>query len=219
MMKINLMLCYILKRIVNFPRDLIFRIEKKDYGYIDKSAVFARPDVCTCPSKIFLYEDTNIYSGSKFIISDAGDGGRFIMKRKSGSAQGLTIITGNHSVQVPINSYMKDNILKRNGDVDKDVVIEEDVWLGANVTILSGVTVGRGSIIGAGSVLRKSIPPYSIVYGNPARVVSFVFTPEEIIEHEKILYKEHERYSYKILLKNYNKYYLKRLSEIADFIK
>ena len=141
------------------------------------------------------------------------------MKRKSGSAEGLTIVTGNHSIEVPINSFMKDNILKRNGDVDRDVVIEEDVWIGANVTILSGVTVGRGAVIGAGSVLRRDVPPYSIVFGNPAKVVSFVFTPEEMIEHEKILYSESERYSYEYLNKNYNKYYLKRLAEIAKFIK
>lgn len=218
-MKANMRLYYLLKRIIDFPRDLLFKIEKNNYGFIDKTAVFARPDVCTCPSKVFLYEDTNIYSGSKFIISPNGNGGRFIMKRKSGSAQGLTIITGNHSIEVPIDKYMKDNILERNGDVDKDVIIEEDVWLGANVTILSGVTVGRGSIIGAGSVIRKNIPPYSIVYGNPAKVISFVFTPEEIIEHEKFLYAENERYEYKTLIKNYNKYYLKRLDEIAEFIK
>ena len=218
-MNVNFTLCYLLKRIINLPQKLLFRLEKKRYGYIAKSAVLAKPDVCTCPSKVFLYEDTNIYTGAKFIISPAGSSGKFIMKRKSGSAEGLTIVTGNHSIEVPINSFMKDNILKRNGDVDRDVVIEEDVWIGANVTILSGVTVGRGAVIGAGSVLRRDVPPYSIVFGNPAKVVSFVFTPEEMIEHEKILYSESERYSYEYLNKNYNKYYLKRLAEIAKFIK
>jgi acetyltransferase-like isoleucine patch superfamily enzyme len=51
------------------------------------------------------------------------------------------------------------------------VVIEDNVWIGLNCIILKGVKIGQGSIIGAGSVIRKSIPPYSIVMGNPAIVV------------------------------------------------
>ena len=51
------------------------------------------------------------------------------------------------------------------------ITIEDDVWIGARVTILPGVRVGRGSIIGAGSVVTKDVPPYSIVGGNPARLI------------------------------------------------
>ena len=73
-------------------------------------------------------------------------------------------------------------------DIEKDVIVEEDARIGANVTILCGVTIGRGSIIGAGSVIRKNTPPYSIVIGNPARVIKFVLSPEDIAEHELNLY-------------------------------
>lgn len=218
-MKIYSVFNYFFRRLINLPQDLLFKIEKQNYGFIDKKTVFERPSVCTCPEKIFLYEETNIYSGSKFIISPVGIGGRFIMKRKSGSAQGLTVITGNHSLDIPIDRFMKDNIIARNGDVDKDVVVEEDVWLGANVTLLAGVTVGRGAIVGAGSVVRKSVPPYAVVVGNPAKVISFVFTPEEIIEREKTLYSEEERYDYKKLARNYKRYYESRIKEINNFLK
>jgi galactoside O-acetyltransferase len=51
------------------------------------------------------------------------------------------------------------------------VVIEDKVWIGYGVSILKGVRVGRGSVIGAGSVVTKDIPAYSLVAGNPARVV------------------------------------------------
>ena len=88
-----------------------------------------------------------------------------------------------------------------------------------NVTLLYGAEIGRGSIIGAGSVVRKKIPPYSIVMGNPAKIVSFVFTPEEILEHERILYKEEERIPFEILKHNYEKYYLSRIKEINSYIR
>lgn len=51
------------------------------------------------------------------------------------------------------------------------IVIEEDVWLGSRVIVLPGVVIGRGSIIGTGTVVTKSVPPYSIVVGNPGKVV------------------------------------------------
>ena len=51
------------------------------------------------------------------------------------------------------------------------ITIEDNVWIGANVIILKGVTIGEGSIIAAGSVVTKSIPPHSLVGGNPAKVI------------------------------------------------
>ena len=51
------------------------------------------------------------------------------------------------------------------------VIIEDDVWIGARAIILPGVIIGKGSVIGAGAVVAKSIPPYSVAVGNPARVV------------------------------------------------
>lgn len=50
------------------------------------------------------------------------------------------------------------------------ITIENNCWLGGNVTVLPGVTIGEGCVIGAGSVVTKSIPPYSLAYGNPCRV-------------------------------------------------
>ena len=75
-------------------------------------------------------------------------------------------------------------------DQDLPVVIEDDVWTGANVTILKGVTIGRGSVIAAGAVVTKSFPPYSIIGGVPAKLIKMRFTPEQIAEHERVLYKK-----------------------------
>jgi len=72
------------------------------------------------------------------------------------------------------------------------IIIEEDVWIGSNVVILSGVRIGRGSVIGAGSIVTKSIPRYSIVGGNPAKVLKKRFSDEVIEVLEKSRWWEKE---------------------------
>jgi acetyltransferase-like isoleucine patch superfamily enzyme len=51
------------------------------------------------------------------------------------------------------------------------IIIEDDCWIGANVVVTSGVTIGKHCVIAAGAVVTKSIPPFSIAVGNPARVI------------------------------------------------
>lgn len=53
----------------------------------------------------------------------------------------------------------------------KPVVIEDNVWIGEYSAVLKGVTIGKGSIVASHSIVTKDVPPYSIVAGNPARVV------------------------------------------------
>jgi acetyltransferase-like isoleucine patch superfamily enzyme len=61
-----------------------------------------------------------------------------------------------------------------------DIIIENDVWIGAKSTIMSGVKIGNGAIIAAGSVVTKDVPPYAIVAGNPAKVVKYRFSEDQI---------------------------------------
>lgn len=101
---------------------------------------------------------------------------------------GVTVRGGNHRfdvVGVPTIAVSDD--MKRHED-DLGVVIEDDVWVGGGATILSGVTIGRGSVIGGAAVVVKDVPPYSVVVGNPARVVKQRFEAKDILEHEKVLY-------------------------------
>jgi virginiamycin A acetyltransferase len=61
-----------------------------------------------------------------------------------------------------------------------DTVIGHDVWIGTRVTILPGARIGSGCIIGAGAVVGGTIPPYSLVAGNPARVIRPRFDAQTI---------------------------------------
>ncbi len=62
--------------------------------------------------------------------------------------------------------------MKDQGGTRSSIKIEDDVWLGVNSTVLAGVTIGKGSIVAAGAVVTKDVPPYAIVAGVPAKVIS-----------------------------------------------
>lgn len=51
------------------------------------------------------------------------------------------------------------------------ITIADEVWIGANVVVTAGVTIGKHSVVAAGSVVTKDVPPYSVVGGNPAKVI------------------------------------------------
>ncbi|NRB82849.1 MAG: acyltransferase [Winogradskyella sp.] len=80
-------------------------------------------------------------------------------------AQGVVISGLNHNykdIYRPIHAQ---------GFTTKPIIIEDESWIGANTVILPGVTIGRHSIVAAGSVVTKDIPKYTLVAGNPAKVL------------------------------------------------
>lgn len=180
---------------------------------VDETVVVRKQD------NLIMDENTNIDAGAYIMNGRA----KLVFKKNSGAAVGLLAITGNHMSIVgknlkQITDKTKDEF-DVNHEMDKDIVVEEDVWIAARVTLLSGSRLGRGCEVGAGSVVRGNIPPYSVVIGNPCKVVGFRFTPEEIIEHEKVQYEEPERLPFELLQKNYEKYFLNRIKDIKQFTK
>ena len=81
----------------------------------------------------------------------------------------VVIVTGNHDY------IQTDKPMRFAGIVKADnLTINYDVWIGANVTICPGVCeIGKGAVIGAGSVVTKSVPPYAVVAGVPAKVIKY----------------------------------------------
>ena len=51
------------------------------------------------------------------------------------------------------------------------ITLEDEVWIGANSVVLAGVTIGKHAVVAAGSVVTKNVPAYSVVVGNPAKVI------------------------------------------------
>jgi virginiamycin A acetyltransferase len=73
-----------------------------------------------------------------------------------------------------------ENTMSVEGTSKGDTIIGNDVWLGYNALILPGVKIGDGAIIGANSVVTKDVEPYTIVGGNPAKLIRKRFTDDVI---------------------------------------
>ena len=130
---------------------------------------------------IFEYcgEHVNIEKGAYF-----GKGDKIRIGNNSGLGENCFIPNGSvvgENVMMGANIY----ILQQNHKFERTdipmcqqgyeqpqpIVIDDDVWIGNNVNILAGRHIAKGSIIGIGSVLTKDFPAYSIVGGNPAKLI------------------------------------------------
>ena len=96
------------------------------------------------------------------------------------------------------DGHPSDPVLRKAGappsiDDVRPIVIEDNVWIGVRSIISPGVTIGEGSVVAAGSVVLSSIPPFSVVAGNPARRIRSLETPaagKSLRANGDILYSE-----------------------------
>lgn len=139
---------------------------------------------------VFESEDGYISIGNHTYIG----GGTFISHSKIEIGDNVTIAWGGFVYDHDSHSL---NFMQRRKDIDdeieciranKNIVLSKnwscvnskpikicnDAWIGMNVTILKGVTIGQGAIVGACSVVTKNVPAWSVVAGNPAKVVKFL---------------------------------------------
>ena len=170
------------------------RRDPDKFGHFGARATLGVPCDLKKPRNIYIYEHSRI--GPKANIMTMGES-KFIMKRESEFAEGLVVVTSNHKQSVGVfrESNNADNVYR-------DIIVEEDVWGGINVTLLCGAHIGRGCIIGAGAVVRRKVPPYAVLVGNPARIVKFKYSVDDIIHHEQALYAEDDRIPRKELERN-----------------
>src|ERR1700744_1119602 len=86
---------------------------------------------------------------------------------------GSNVIFAQHIVLSGLNHEYRDiNVPIVNQKVTvTPIVVEDDCWIAANSVITSGVTIGKHSVVAGGSVVTKNVPPYSVVAGNPAKII------------------------------------------------
>lgn len=149
----------------------------------------------------FVFDPLGIYSFKAISVGDdvyIGPGAlltsaesRITIGSKVMFGPNVSLVGGDHNTSV-IGHFMYDVHDKRPKD-DLPITIEDDVWIGSGVTVLKGVTIGRGAIVAAGALVTKTVPPYTVAGGVPARVLKTRWALEEILEHEKALYPPEER--------------------------
>ena len=100
-------------------------------------------------SWVAIDDEVNLYSAAKITI-----GTKVAISREA------FICTASHDITKPNRPL-----------ITAPITICDGVWIGARAIVLPGVTIGEGSVVAARSVVTKDVPPYSLVAGNPARVV------------------------------------------------
>lgn len=178
-----------------------FGYSRNKFGSISTNVVLNYPSFINKAKNVYLAENTNIAANSYISAYNA----KFIVKKNCAIAEGLTVHTGNHA-RIIGKFITQINDTNKPDGYDKDIIINEDCWIGCNVTLLCGVTIGRGCTIAAGAVVNKDVPPYCIAGGVPARVIKRIWTIDEILRHEEILYPVEERFTREQLIEIYKPY-------------
>lgn len=170
----------------------VYNSNYRNYLKTGTHVMLARP-LFVQPDFIELESYTRIQQNVRTIISPNQ---KIIIKKYSAIGAGATIIPGNHTPTVSVPQYL--SYLGIN-DINNILTIGEDVWIGSNSTLLYKGNIGRGAVVAANSVVTKPVPPYAVVSGIPAKVIAVRFTLDQILEHEKKLYSQEERFPRKYI--------------------
>jgi acetyltransferase-like isoleucine patch superfamily enzyme len=125
-------------------------------------------------SRVTIYPRVWIAPGKNLVIGDDVDVAlESLISTSGGVTIGDRTLIG-YRTQILSTNHVIPEGRKRilgQGHVKKRITIGSDVWIGANCIILAGINIGEGAVVGAGSVVTKDVEPYTIVAGNPARVI------------------------------------------------
>lgn len=124
------------------------------------------------------YLSPNISNDDKLIIGNfcsIGSGAVFMMAGNQGHQSSWVSTFPFHYVDAFSDAKPQDGF-----EPSGDTVIGNDVWIGTEAMIMPGVKVGDGAIIASRAVVTKDVEPYSVVGANPARLIRFRFTEQEI---------------------------------------
>ena len=112
-------------------------------------AKFYAPWNFQCGDHVCIAPGVEIYCKDKVVVG-----------RQVTISQGAYLCTASHDISSPYFDL-----------VTAPITVGDNVWIAAKATILPGVTIGEGAVVGCGAVVAKDVPPWTIVVGNPAKVV------------------------------------------------
>lgn len=126
--------------------------------FFDPSVTFRSPENIVLGSRVWINEGCKIWASpnAKIVVGD-----------HTLLGPNIVVIANNHGTEYG-KGFIRDQPM-----VEKDIKIGPDCWLGAGAVILAGVEIGEGAVVAAGAVVTKNVPPYSIVGGVPAKVISY----------------------------------------------
>ncbi|MEA5129461.1 MAG: acyltransferase [Proteiniphilum sp.] len=145
-----------------------------------KSVIYRSVRRDIVPFNIFIMGDHSVIEDYSIINNAVGD---IVIGNYTRIGLGNTVIgpvTIGDKVNIAQNVVISglnhkfediDKPIAEQGVCTKQVTIENNVWIGANSIVLSGIQIGKHVVVGAGSVVTRDVPPYSVVVGNPAKVV------------------------------------------------
>lgn len=214
----------VIKKIINVNK---MKKKYKKVGTIINSINIANSvkigENCLINKRVILEENVQVgdftyFNSSKYWITIESN---VKIGKYCSIAPGVHIGAGNHEYNyvsthpILFDKYYEDklnmpaNTQKANGLKDKEVqtIIGNDVWIGIGAIIKRGVKIGNGAIIAAGSIVVKDVPDYAIVGGNPAKIIRYRTTEENIKFFEENEDKMWWNWDKKDVINNMNKLY------------
>ena len=168
-------------KIVRAVMGIYYKKKLKSSGkniYFDSGVTVLGPENIEIGENIFFMKNSFLYANEGGVIKI---GNNFALNSNTQlGASGGSIYIGDNVLIGP-NCVLRaaDHVfaslekpIRFQGHQGGVITIEDDVWIGANCVILKDVTIGRGSVVAAGAVVTKSVEPFSIIAGVPAKVIS-----------------------------------------------
>lgn len=162
------------------------RLRKENGLHVPCDIVLRLPQYCHIAEDAVLGSGCRLMCWDSYMGKPTGFVPRIVVGKRFHATRGLSVQCANHVVignDVPIASNVtlidydhgidptEKNYLDTPLSVSDGIEIGNGVRIGENCLILGGVRIGEKSIVGGGSVVTRSVPPYTIVAGNPAKIV------------------------------------------------
>ena len=182
-MSLNRRTVLILKGFLNEIRNILnFKVRHRFVKYGKNVHIQWNVEIFSPNKSVLIGNNVGINSGT-VIISDIVVGNDVLVAPRCGF-----INRGEHTYDVCGQTIFSGPRAR-----SENIIIKDDVWIGYGSTILGGIVIGEGSVVASGSTVIEDVPEYSIVAGNPAKVIKMRFTKEEINTHKAMLRKRYEK--------------------------